>query len=241
MCIWNVSSIVILALFAQAAFAEDYHPIHFVSDSLYHRLEQISTEKVPVKVQLRKVRDQFCSGRTPRLNFEYKTVYSPPHAPGMALDDAAELKKRSLDDFRQFLKKDFFYSTSDEEGSHVLGLGRGNTFFIPYADDMKLLVNSFTFKVSRPQIAKLTGYKNYSDESFSDNPGIQDWGYDFDSGDYKPSLAIKNAKRMWKSILGSQTTVLESPKANGDVNFTVKLDLTVFCANGIALTDLVSE
>ena len=226
-----------LVLLASSALADSEQEFFFVPKSVSGRLEKISASKQSLRVRAEQIRNQFCDGSRSRINIEYKLKYTPPSVTGLPLDQAAEVKQKNLSEFRQFLKKEFFYVSGRDSESHTVLGG----FQVPYALDTSLLIALFTFKIPRPQIAKLLGYKHYDSESFSDNPEIQNWGYDYDTGKFGATLALKHASYMWEEVMGSQTTVLESPNPDGSVNFSLKLDLSAFCSFGIGQVSLISE
>lgn len=217
------------------ADGEEFKPVHMLPDGPYKAIKAASDGNVSLKDKLKHVKAALCSGDTPKVHIKYTVDHVSPRTKGLALDVAAKTKQQAIIQLIDYLKNHFFADAANENGEHAFS----NGFYTPYADDLSFLRSTFTFILPKPLVSKLMG-KVYTKESFGDSPEIQNFGYDYETETFAPSLAIKNGEWIWEKVFGYSTSMVQGPTQDS-VKINMTLDLSIFCQYAVPVTDLISE
>lgn len=181
-----------------------------------------------------KVKEILCNGSVPRVNPKASFVVKYPDTKGMVLSDAAELKERHMQLIRDFLKYHYFAAISGEVDQGEEYQEFVSVFGKPkYASDLALLRATYTFKIPRPTLERL--FKAWGDLN------AVYWGWRYETGQWSSRLALENSPFMWTKYLANQTELTESPQSDQGIRFDILLRLDLWCAHGIAATDLISR
>jgi hypothetical protein len=209
---------------------------HYMPDSTYASLLKYDEDRsITKRERLGKIRALICDGNRDRFHLKRKVTYHPPNVDYLALDVAALKIKESLQAARSFAKFEFYQRAAGGGGAP------DNFSSIPAAEDLKYLLQSFTFSLSKEFIVKLMG-KSYLKSDFDNDYMIQYYGWknDRDGTRFSATEALNNADYMWPKILAFSTEVLEAQNQDGSVTFSINLNFQSFCQFSVANADLIA-
>ncbi len=100
-------------------------------------------------------------------------------------------------------------------------------------EDIALLKQEFTFVFSREDVEQIFSAHNAREQQY--------FGISYETGKFSPQYAIDHANTIWSKVLAHATEIQEAAQDDGSVNFTLKLDMSLFCSKGASKFSLQSQ
>lgn len=225
-----------------AAIAHADEAFHLMPDAVYQKMVDIAQNKdKPTSDSLKEVRNLICNGTKARFFVKHSATYTPVKTTGMLVEEVAAHRQRYLRGLRDYMRAEYFFEASggDYNGGYFDRTDKEmhdsyREHYSQKSEEFTVLMEGFTFVLPKEVIANMKGMPKYVETS-----EMQYYGYK--DGKFSSRLAVDHQDMLWKLVLANGSSLQEAATSNGQIKFSLSLDLSLFCKYGVAVTDLISE